>query len=57
MLVVFLSASHMPLYGVPSGLTSSAPSDIMRVVLAAGHGTIMDLGEALKFRDKRRRSE
>lgn len=52
MLVVFLSASHIPLYGVPTGLTSSTPSDIMRVVLAAGQGTVMDLGErdSLRFR-------
>lgn len=45
MLVVFMWASNIPLYGVPSGLTSSMPSDIMRIVLASGHGTIMDLGE------------
>lgn len=45
MLVLFVWASNVPLYGIPSGLTSSMPSDIMRVVLASGHGTIMDLGE------------
>lgn len=44
-LVIFLWASQIPLYGVPPGLTTSMPSDIMRVVLASGHGTIMDLGE------------
>ncbi|CAN0270796.1 unnamed protein product, partial [Scytosiphon promiscuus] len=46
MLVVFMWASNIPLYGIPSGLTSSMPSDIMRIVLASGHGTIMDLGIA-----------
>eukprot|EP00903_Cladosiphon_okamuranus_P008783 g8414.t1 len=40
----FAWASNIPLYGVPSGLSSSMPSDIMRIVLASGHGTIMDLG-------------
>ena len=45
MLVVFMWASNVPLYGVPTGLSSSMPSDIMRIVLASGHGTIMDLGE------------
>lgn len=45
MLVLFVWASNVPLYGVPSGLSSSMPSDIMRIVLASGHGTIMDLGE------------
>lgn len=43
-LVVFLSASQIPLYGVPMGLTTSMPSEIMRIVLASGQGTIMDLG-------------
>ncbi|CAM9765451.1 unnamed protein product [Hapterophycus canaliculatus] len=45
MVVVFMWASNIPLYGIPSGLTTSMPSDIMRIVLASGHGTIMDLGE------------
>lgn len=55
-LVIFLSASQIPLYGVPTGLISSMPSDIMRVVLASGHGTIMDLGEqhrGLKIHDRK----
>lgn len=42
---VFAWGSNVRLYGVPSGLTSSMPSDIMRIVLASGQGTIMDLGE------------
>ncbi len=46
MLILFVWASNVPLYGVPSGLSSSMPSDIMRIVLASGHGTIMDLGES-----------
>ncbi|CAN0355903.1 unnamed protein product [Ectocarpus sp. 6 AP-2014] len=44
MMILFVWASNTRLYGVPSGLASSMPSDIMRIVLASGHGTVMDLG-------------
>ena len=46
MLFVFVWGSQIKLYGIPTGLTSSTPSDIMRVVMASSHGTIMDLGKA-----------
>lgn len=45
MMILFVWASNTRLYGVPSGLASSMPSDIMRIVLASGHGTVMDLGK------------
>ncbi|CAN0062732.1 unnamed protein product [Laminaria digitata] len=45
MLCLFVWASQIKLYGIPTGLAASTPSDIMRVVMASSHGTIMDLGE------------
>ena len=43
--MLFVWGSQVKLYGVPTGLAASTPSDIMRVVMASSHGTIMDLGK------------
>lgn len=50
MLCLFVWGSQIKLYGIPTGLAASAPSDIMRVVMASSHGTIMDLGKEYESR-------